>query len=123
MVLLKYGDSLRLECKFEHIGAAFVGAKIRAAIGNKGFLGFDEILHSEVSVGGIKDDLNWVLYQIPLGILITTSISPGKYEVYAKLMSIPGPDIFWYGPADDIQIEAPIGEAEFQNLTVSYSKS
>lgn len=122
MVILKYGDSLKLLCKFEHIGAAYTGAKIRASIGQK-IPFFDEILHNEVSVGGIKEDASWTLYQITVDILITTSISPGEYEVEVKLTNIPEGEIFWRGPDNDIVIEAPIGEAEFQNLTVSYTKA
>ena len=123
MITLNYGNVLRLLCKFDHRGAAYTGAKVRAAIGKKGIF-FDEILSKELSVSGIKDDIDWTQYQVTVDIPITTSISAGSgYEAYVKLMSIPGPDIFWYGPLDDITIVSPVGEAEFGNLTVSYQKA
>jgi hypothetical protein len=124
MIQLNYGDKLRLLCTFQHKGAAYSGAKIHAAIGNKGAFGFDEILWNEVTVNGIKDDVAWYNYSITIDIPITTAIQAGKsYTVYAKLMSIPGDDIFWEGPEKDIQIGEPTGEALFQNLTVQYQKA
>jgi hypothetical protein len=128
MVTLKNGDKLRCVCRFQHRGQAYSGAKIRASIGKRGTWGFTEVLKYEQAVGGIVDDTDWTQYEIPVDIPIqnigTLGVSAGTdYEVEVKLLAIPGPDIFWEGPANDITLEAPVGEAEFQNLTVSYSKS
>lgn len=121
MVQLNYGDKLRFTCSFQHRGAAYTGAKLRAAIGNKGTFGFDEIVWSEVTVTGILADTNWMTYTKTVDVSITTALAPGAYEAYVKLMSIPGSDIFWEGPLDDIMI-AGGSEAEFQGLNVTYQK-
>jgi len=126
MIQLNYGDKLRFTCSFQHIGAAYTGAKLRAAIGNRktlpvGNLGwFDEILWSEVAVTGIYNDSTEFTYTKTVDVAITTSIAGGNYEAYVKLMSIPGSDIFWEGPLDDIVI---VGGAKFQNLNVTYQKA
>lgn len=120
MVQLSYGDILRFTCSFQHRGAAYTGAKLHAAIGNKGIAGFDEILNKEITIAGIVYDADWHTYTGTVDIAIATSIAGGSYDTYVKLMSIPGGDIFWNGPADDIVI---IGAAEFQSLSVSYGKA
>ncbi len=125
MIQLNYGDKLRFSCSFQHRGAAYTGAKLRAAIGNKiglpGGLGwFDEILYSEITVSGIVYDATWQPYTVTVDVMITTAISGGAYEAYVKLMSIPGGDIFWVGTLDDIVI---VGASEFQSLSVSYAKA
>lgn len=122
MVNLNYGEKLRFTCSFQHRGAAFTGAKLRAAIGNKGALGFDEIIWSEVTVTGILADVSWITYTKTVDVSITTALDPRVYEAYVKLINIPGSDIFWYGPLDDIVI-AGGGDAGFQNLTVTYIKA
>ncbi len=130
-VELRNGDTLRLICDFKHKGKAYSGARIYAAIGSKGIT-FDELggFNGTTVVTGIKDDPDWTTYRVTVDIPITkidTFLGPSagsKYEVYAKLTNLPGlgiiTDIFWYGPEDDITLVAPLGKAEFQNLTVSY---
>ena len=118
MVQLNYGDTLRFTCGFSHIGDAWDGGKLHAAIGNQETT-FDEVLNAEVSIGAIPVDDTWTSYQSTVDITITTALAAGTYEAYVKLMSIPGGDIFWEGPNDDISI---IGEADFQDLTVTYAK-
>lgn len=122
MINLNYGEKLRFTCSFQHRGAAYTGAKLRAAIGNKGAFGFGEIVWSEATITGILADINWTTYTKTVDVSITTALSPGAYEAYVKLMSIPGADIFWEGPLDDIVI-AGGAEPEFQNLTVTYAKA
>lgn len=126
MLQLNYGDKLRFTCSFQHRGAAYTGAKLHAAIGNKkdviGIIGwFDEILWTETTVNGIISDTAWQTYTVTVDVPITTAIAQGSYESYVKLMSIPGGDIFWTGPLDDIVIGTG-GAAEFQNLSVAYAK-
>jgi len=120
MLQLQYGDKLRFSCSFQHRGAAYTGAKLHAAIGNKGTLGFDEILNNEITVSGIVYDAIWQTYTITVDVTITSGIASGAYDTMVKLMSIPGSDIYWYGTLDDIVI---VGAAEFQGLSVSYQKA
>ena len=121
MVSLAVGDTLRFTCQFYHQGAAYSGAKLRAAIGHRGSFGFDEILYAEAGPFSFPQDINPKLYQQVVNIPITSSIGAGTdYEAYVKLMSIPGSDQFWYGPSDDIAILG--GPATFSGLTVTYAK-
>jgi len=120
MLQLNYGDKLRFRCSFQHKGAAYSGAKLHAAIGNKGTFGFDEILQNEFIVSGIVYDAAWNTYTMSVDVTITTAISSGAYDTMVKLIGIPGSDIYWYGALDDIVIG---GEAVFQNLNVSYTKA
>jgi len=120
MLQLQYGDKLRFSCSFQHRGAAYTGAKLHAAIGNKGTFGFDEILNNEFTVSGIVYDATWQTYTMTVDVTITTAIASGAYDTMVKLMSIPGSDIYWYGTLDDIVI---VGAAEFQGLSVSYQKA
>jgi hypothetical protein len=129
MVTLKNGDTLRLRCQFQHKGAAFTSGRLYGAIGKRAVIGgFDEKLVSYITVSGIKDDVAWTTYTITLDIPIknigTIGLPAGSdYEVYVKFDRIPGPDLIWYGPENDITLEAPLEEAEFQDLTVSYAKA
>ena len=125
MVTLRNGDKLRLKCTFQHKGAAFTGAKLYGAIGTKA-PEFNEVLYNIVTVSGIKEDADWTTYSVNVDIEIknvgTIAIpAAAYYEAYVKLIGIPGADIYWYGPDNDINLEVP-AEAEFQSLDVSYSK-
>ncbi len=124
MVQLSYGDKLRFACSFQHLGAAYSGAKLHAAIGNKRTVAFidyfDEIVNNEVLVTGIVYDAVWQTYTVNVDVPITSAISGGSYETMVKLMSIPGGDVYWYGSLDDIVVVS--GAAEFQNLSVNYQK-
>ena len=119
MIDLRIGDTLRFTCEFEHRGEAFTGAKLHAAIGTKNPVYFDEILNKEKTITGIGDDASWQSYTATVDVPITSDISGGTYEAYVKLMAIPGPDIFWDGPLQDIAI---VADAEFKNLSVAYQK-
>jgi len=130
MVILNNGNTLRCLCRFEHIGAAYVGAKLYAAIGKKGIT-FDEIsgMNGTTIITNIQNDSDWQPYQVTVDIPIDNiggvfGAKPGSdYEVMVKLMSIPGSDIYWYGPLNDITLEGEAAEAEFKDLTVSYAKA
>lgn len=129
MVTLKNGDTLRLQCRFQHKGAAFTSGRLYGAIGKKAVIGgFDEKLVGYITVSGIKDDVDWTTYTVSVDIQIrnigTTGLPAGSdYECYVKFDHIPGADLIWYGPDNDITLEAPLEEAEFQDLTVSYAKA
>jgi len=122
MVTVKTGDRLKFVCRFTHQGAAFSGAYIRVAIGQKGAVSFDEALGHNVTSSSLSVlyDLVPTLYEVPLIITIQSNLGPGKWEAYAKLTGIPGADLYWYGPIDDIIVEE--AAALFSNLTVTYTK-
>jgi len=131
MVTLKNGDILTVTCEFQHKGEAFSGAKVYATVGKADTLieRFEELqgYNGTTTITGIKNDEDWTTYQVTVDVSIQNiggflGPKPGSiYEIYVKLIGIPGPDIFWYGPHDDINLET--GEAAFQNLSVSYAKA
>ena len=123
MVRLAVGDRLRFICQFYHQGDSYTGAKLHVAIGKGGTFGFNEKLNADSVALSFPVNVNRKLYQQTVDVPITSAISEGTdYEAYVKLMSIPGPDLFWYGPINDIKIETSVGVAQFTNLTVTYSK-
>ena len=118
--ILKVGDYFRVVCKLEHQGEFYTTAKIHAAIGTRGALGFDEILAREETIS-VSSDATWWTYITGLYILITSAIAPGtNYDLYAKLINIPGADLYSY--KDNIITIEAVQEATFSNLSVSYSK-
>lgn len=129
MIILTNGDVLELSVTFQHRGEAFSGARVYGAIGKKGIT-FAEVqgMIDEYLVTGIVDDVDWTDYTVVLEIPIANIGSIGgavpgaDYEVYVKLINIPGADIYWYGPLNDITLEEPVGAAEFESLTVTYQK-
>ena len=121
MVSLAVGDTLRFTCRFYHQGAAYTGGKLHAAIGHKGLAFFDEILSAEAGPYSFPQNITPKLYQQVVDVKITSAIEGGAaYEAYVKLMSIPGDDLFWYGPLNDITVAG--GGAIFSGLTVTYAK-
>jgi hypothetical protein len=121
MVSLAVGDKLRFTCQFYHQGAAYSGAKLRCSIGKKGTFGFNEKLWAEGGPYSFPQDVNQRLYQQTVDVTVTESTEPGsEYEAQVKLMGIPGDDLFWDGPANDITIVG--AEAVFSQLTVTYAK-
>lgn len=129
-VELRNGDTLEITCIFTHEGKAFSGAQLYAAIGKKGLISFDEVWgHIATSPTlSFPDDPIPAEYSEKLLITIKAgtgwaAIKPGTgYELYVKLVGIPGSDLYWYGPLDDITIVEPEvpGEAVFSNLEVTY---
>jgi len=124
MVTLLNGNILRFVCKFTHQGEGQVGVRVYAAIGKKAVVGgFDEKQFSFVDVD-IPSDYTPTEYTINVDIVIENVGTVGypagaDYEAYVKLQNIPGADIFWYGPENDIELLS--GIAEFSNLVVTYS--
>lgn len=129
MVSLKEGDIIRFTAQFQHRGQAYTGANLYAAIGQSVRTGFDPILYNEIPIVGIKADPQWELYRVTIDIQILGGfggISPGNYLAEVKISGIPGADIIWRGPENDIVIEEPPPEAEeaqFADLLVAYSKA
>ncbi len=124
MVQLQQGNTLRFSGNFRHQGAAMTGVKARAAIGNKGTFGFDEVLWVEVTLPSIPyhataTQVNFTLDMVIPAIGGYGNPEPGIYEAYAKVYTSTQ-EIFWYGTLDDIELVS--GGATISNLSVSYSK-
>lgn len=131
MVTLTIGETLKVTATFQYSGPGYSGYKVRAAICQKAvwipiLQPMDEILFSETGPLSVPSTPTLTLFTVPAGlpptglnIVITSAISPGLYELYAKMIGLPGADLYWYGPLDDIQI---IGAQVFQNLAVTYVK-
>ena len=82
-VQVKAGDKLRVTCRYTHRGKA-ESVPLYASIGNTGTFGFDEILHASKTLS-VPEDLNWQTREDYVDISITTSISAGVYDLYAKI--------------------------------------
>lgn len=84
----KVGDVVRVTVSIEHRGAAET-ASLYAAIGNQNTW-FDEILHNQKS-WAFPESSSWISYVPYVDITITSSISDGVYDVYAKLKGLISP--------------------------------
>lgn len=84
---LEVGDTLRVPISYSHIGRA-ESARLYAAIGNvRTVLGrpiFDEILRAAEPLN-VPDDATEVTRGEEIEIPITSALSPGRYDVYAKV--------------------------------------
>ncbi|GAI71737.1 unnamed protein product, partial [marine sediment metagenome] len=86
---LTYGDTLKVNVSFDYRGLAGV-ATLYGAIGNKGFAGFDEVLHNEVSIDLPESLEEFTPCSQSVDIGITADISPGTdYDLYVKLKEYP----------------------------------
>jgi len=82
-VQVKAGDKLRITCQYTHRGKA-ESVPLYAAIGNTGWTGFDEVLHASKTLS-VPEDASWQTREDYVDIAITTSISAGLYDLYAKI--------------------------------------
>ena len=82
-VQVKAGDKLRITCRYSHLGKA-ESQTLYAAIGNSGWAGFDEVLHASKTIS-VPEDSAWDYHEDYVDISITTSISAGVYDLYAKI--------------------------------------
>ena len=82
-VQVKAGDSLRITCRYSHLGKA-ESQTLYAAIGNSGWAGFDEVLHASKTIS-VPEDASWNYREDYLDISITTALSAGVYDLYAKI--------------------------------------
>ena len=119
-VQVKPGDSLRITCQYSHYGAA-ESVALYAAIGNSGWAGFDEVLHGSKTIS-VPEDTNWNYHEGYVDIAITSAISAGVYDLYAK---IDGgiPRVISPTLHDVVEVLAEIPEPEFGEITISsYAK-
>ena len=90
---LRVGDTCRVNVDYGYSGPQ-VPAKIRVAIGRVGVFGFDEIVYNVVSIT-VPDTPQKKTYRTPVDIYISPAmtVQPG-YDIYAKIVDIPGADIY-----------------------------
>ena len=82
-VQVKAGDSLRITCRYSHLGKA-ESQSLYAAIGNSGWAGFDEVLHASKTIS-VPEDASWNYREDYVDVNITTALSAGVYDLYAKI--------------------------------------
>jgi len=82
-VQVEAGDKLRITCRYTHCGKA-ESVPLYAAIGSTGWTGFDEVLHASKTLS-VPEDASWQAHEAYVDIAITTSISAGLYDLYAKI--------------------------------------
>ena len=82
-VQVKAGDSLRITCRYSHLGKA-ESQTLYAAIGNSGWAGFDEVLHASKTIS-VPEDASWNYREDYVDVNITTALSAGVYDLYAKI--------------------------------------
>ena len=116
---LKVGDTCRVRANFDYVGPA-ISATLYIAIGNYGWAGFDEILRNSKTIS-IPDTYPKKTYEHYVDIYISSAISPGRYDLYAKLIGIPGPDIYssFYENLIEVVEEAtpsPWGSGTYTNV-------
>ena len=80
---VKPGGYCQVKCSFEYQGPANSGT-LRAAIGNAGTFGFDEIVYDTESIS-VPETASWKAYTATARIYISTAISAGVYDLYAKI--------------------------------------
>ena len=81
---VEHGDILAVAVIYSHQGDAET-VTLRAAIGNYGAFGFDEVLYAQKTVTA-PFSAAFTTYTETVSIPITTHIRPGTYDVYAKII-------------------------------------
>jgi len=88
-VELTYGDTLRVNVSFDYRGLAG-SATLYGAIGNRGWAGFAEKLHNEVSIDLPESTADFTPCERSIDIGITPDIDPGiDYDLYCKIREYP----------------------------------
>ena len=113
---VKPGDTLRVTCRYTHIGKG-ESVQLYAAIGNSGWAGFDEILHGSKSIN-VPEDSSWTDHEDYVDINITTAISPGVYDLYAKINGVI-PRVISPVLQDVVEVYEEVPESEFGEITIT----
>ena len=118
-VQVKAGDKLRITCRYTHLGKA-ESQPLYASIGNTGWTGFDEVLHASKTLS-VPEDASWQAREAYVDIAITTSISAGVYDLYAKIggtfHKVISP------PLQDVVEVTEIGDSDFGEISITdYAK-
>lgn len=119
-VQVKPGDKLRITCRYSHIGQAD-SQPLYAAIGNEGWAGFDEVLHGSKTIN-VPEDATWDYHEEYVDITITTAISAGFYDLYAKIGGT-FPKVISPSLLDVVEVMAETPESEFGEISITdYAK-
>ena len=113
------GDIVRVHLAVEYRGPAIDGV-IHASYGVQGAFGFNEDGNKQSDTPvHFNQSMDWVPYEVACDVPIGGS--PGTdYDLYAKIMGVPGPDIFSPTLLNVLDV---LGAAEFQNFEItSYEK-
>jgi hypothetical protein len=118
-VQVEAGDRLRITCRYTHLGKA-ESQPLYAAIGNSGWAGFDEILHGSKTLS-VPEDASWQTREDYVDISITTAISTGVYDLYAKIGGTI-PKVISPTLHDVVEVAA-VGDSEFGEISITnYAK-
>ena len=119
-VQVKTGDKLRITCRYSHIGKA-ENQTLYAAIGNSGWAGFDEVLHGSKTIS-VPEDASWNYYEDYVDISITSAISAGFYDLYAKIGGTI-PKVISPTLLDVVEVLAETPDSEFGEISITgYTK-
>ena len=119
-VQVKAGDKLRVTCRYTHRGKA-ESVPFYAAIGNTGAFGFNEILNASKTLS-VPEDASWQPHEDYVDIAITTSISAGLYDLYAKIGGAI-PKVISPTLHDVVEVLAGIPDSEFGEISITnYAK-
>ena len=119
-VQVKPGDKLRITCRYSHIGQAD-SQPLYAAIGNEGWAGFNEVLHGSKTIS-VPEDASWNYHEEYVDITITTAISAGFYDLYAKIGGT-FPKVISPSLLDVVEVMAETPESEFGEISITnYAK-
>ena len=119
-VQVKAGDKLRITCRYSHIGKG-ENQTLYAAIGNSGWAGFDEVLHASKTIS-VPEDTSWNFREDYVDITITTAISAGVYDLYAKIGDAI-PEVISPTLQDVVEVLAETPESEFGEISITnYAK-
>ena len=118
-IQVKAGDKLRITCQYTHRGKA-ESVTLYAAIGNTGWTGFDEVLHASKTLS-VPEDANWQAREAYVDIAITTSISAGLYDLYAKIGGTI-PKVISPTLQDVVEV-TEVGDSDFGEISITdYAK-
>ena len=118
-VQVKAGDKLRITCQYTHRGKA-ESVPLYAAIGNTGWTGFDEVLHASKTLS-VPEDASWQSREAYVDIAITTSISAGLYDLYAKIGGTI-PKVISPTLQDVVEV-TEVGDSDFGEISITdYAK-
>ena len=115
-VQVKAGDKLRITCRYSHIGKG-ESRTLYAAIGSSGAFGFDEILHGSKTIS-VPEDTSWSFREDYVDISITTAISAGFYDLYAKIGGTI-PKVISPTLLDVVEVLAETPESQFGEISIT----
>ncbi len=115
-VQVEPGDTLRVSCRYSHIGKA-ENVSLYAAVGNSGTFGFDEVLHGSRTIS-LPEDTSWNWHEGYVDIAITTAISAGVYDLYAKINGVI-PRVISPTLHDVVEVLAETPESEFGEISIT----